>query len=164
MDLGSLSFFHFVSERQTLRSDVGKICSPSATQELSLHFWMLILVMVLSKMNINLIKKPHYFLLLSLKFSSDLFLQYFDSTTSMLPSLQIWSFLLSTPSLELGGTAHPCVDRCFTEIIVMLSLHPSPFSLPSLLLLTTQHNMPFWRISSHSDLLALHQALELEYL
>uniref|UniRef100_A0A8C5NRI6 Eyes absent homolog n=1 Tax=Junco hyemalis TaxID=40217 RepID=A0A8C5NRI6_JUNHY len=27
-----------------------------------------------------------------------------------------------------------------------------------------QHNMPFWRISSHSDLLALHQALELEYL
>uniref|UniRef100_A0A8C9WGQ7 Eyes absent homolog n=1 Tax=Scleropages formosus TaxID=113540 RepID=A0A8C9WGQ7_SCLFO len=28
----------------------------------------------------------------------------------------------------------------------------------------TQHNMPFWRISSHSDLLALHQALELEYL
>ncbi|XP_047715441.1 eyes absent homolog 4 isoform X6 [Prionailurus viverrinus] len=28
----------------------------------------------------------------------------------------------------------------------------------------TWHNMPFWRISSHSDLLALHQALELEYL
>ncbi|XP_043542365.1 eyes absent homolog 4 isoform X2 [Chiloscyllium plagiosum] len=28
----------------------------------------------------------------------------------------------------------------------------------------TQHNMPFWRISSHSDLLALNQALELEYL
>ncbi|XP_064412156.1 eyes absent homolog 4 isoform X2 [Latimeria chalumnae] len=28
----------------------------------------------------------------------------------------------------------------------------------------TQHNMPFWRISSHSDLLALHHALELEYL
>ncbi|XP_036405904.1 eyes absent homolog 4 isoform X7 [Megalops cyprinoides] len=28
----------------------------------------------------------------------------------------------------------------------------------------SQHNMPFWRISSHSDLLALHQALELEYL
>ncbi|XP_058027530.1 eyes absent homolog 4 isoform X1 [Ahaetulla prasina] len=27
-----------------------------------------------------------------------------------------------------------------------------------------QHNMPFWRISSQSDLLALHQALELEYL
>ncbi|XP_018118735.1 eyes absent homolog 4 isoform X9 [Xenopus laevis] len=27
-----------------------------------------------------------------------------------------------------------------------------------------QNNMPFWRISSHSDLLALHQALELEYL
>ncbi|XP_029388960.1 eyes absent homolog 4 isoform X6 [Mus pahari] len=27
-----------------------------------------------------------------------------------------------------------------------------------------KHNMPFWRISSHSDLLALHQALELEYL
>uniref|UniRef100_A0A8C6R5B7 Eyes absent homolog n=1 Tax=Nannospalax galili TaxID=1026970 RepID=A0A8C6R5B7_NANGA len=27
-----------------------------------------------------------------------------------------------------------------------------------------QHNMPFWRISNHSDLLALHQALELEYL
>ncbi|XP_061900664.1 eyes absent homolog 4 isoform X1 [Entelurus aequoreus] len=27
-----------------------------------------------------------------------------------------------------------------------------------------QHNMPFWRISSHSDLLALHQALEFEYL
>lgn len=29
---------------------------------------------------------------------------------------------------------------------------------------TPQHNMPFWRISSHSDLLALHQALEFEYL
>ncbi|KAM4771420.1 protein phosphatase EYA4 isoform 7-T7 [Rhinophrynus dorsalis] len=28
----------------------------------------------------------------------------------------------------------------------------------------SQNNMPFWRISSHSDLLALHQALELEYL
>nr|XP_023662723.1 eyes absent homolog 4 isoform X2 [Paramormyrops kingsleyae] len=28
----------------------------------------------------------------------------------------------------------------------------------------SQHNMPFWRISSHSDLLALHQALELDYL
>ncbi|XP_064412162.1 eyes absent homolog 4 isoform X7 [Latimeria chalumnae] len=27
-----------------------------------------------------------------------------------------------------------------------------------------KHNMPFWRISSHSDLLALHHALELEYL
>ncbi|XP_072558657.1 eyes absent homolog 4 isoform X3 [Paramormyrops kingsleyae] len=27
-----------------------------------------------------------------------------------------------------------------------------------------KHNMPFWRISSHSDLLALHQALELDYL
>ncbi|MEE6475697.1 hypothetical protein FKM82_010839 [Ascaphus truei] len=27
-----------------------------------------------------------------------------------------------------------------------------------------KNNMPFWRISSHSDLLALHQALELEYL
>ncbi|XP_041952295.1 eyes absent homolog 4 isoform X3 [Alosa sapidissima] len=27
-----------------------------------------------------------------------------------------------------------------------------------------KHNMPFWRISSHSDLLALHQALEYEYL
>ncbi|XP_062896471.1 eyes absent homolog 4 isoform X3 [Mobula hypostoma] len=27
-----------------------------------------------------------------------------------------------------------------------------------------KHNMPFWRISSHSDLLALNQALELEYL
>ncbi|XP_078456551.1 protein phosphatase EYA1-like isoform X2 [Lampetra planeri] len=27
-----------------------------------------------------------------------------------------------------------------------------------------QHNMPFWRISSHSDLMALHHALELEYL
>jgi len=26
------------------------------------------------------------------------------------------------------------------------------------------HNMPFWRISSHSDLLALHHALEQEYL
>ncbi|XP_041737293.2 eyes absent homolog 1 isoform X11 [Coregonus clupeaformis] len=27
-----------------------------------------------------------------------------------------------------------------------------------------KHNMPFWRISSHSDLLALHHALDLEYL
>ncbi|XP_041101834.1 eyes absent homolog 1-like isoform X2 [Polyodon spathula] len=27
-----------------------------------------------------------------------------------------------------------------------------------------KHNMPFWRISSHSDLMALHHALELEYL
>lgn len=27
-----------------------------------------------------------------------------------------------------------------------------------------QHNMPFWRISSHSDLMALHHALDLEYL
>ncbi|XP_032875211.1 eyes absent homolog 1 isoform X6 [Amblyraja radiata] len=27
-----------------------------------------------------------------------------------------------------------------------------------------QHTMPFWRISSHSDLMALHHALELEYL
>uniref|UniRef100_A0A8C7DHQ4 Eyes absent homolog n=1 Tax=Oncorhynchus kisutch TaxID=8019 RepID=A0A8C7DHQ4_ONCKI len=26
------------------------------------------------------------------------------------------------------------------------------------------HNMPFWRISSHSDLMALHHALDLEYL
>jgi EYA(Eyes Absent) family protein len=26
------------------------------------------------------------------------------------------------------------------------------------------HNMPFWRISSHSDLLALHHALEQDYL
>ncbi|XP_075308322.1 protein phosphatase EYA1 isoform X2 [Odontesthes bonariensis] len=30
--------------------------------------------------------------------------------------------------------------------------------------LTVQHNMPFWRISSHSDLMALHHALDLEYL
>ena len=28
----------------------------------------------------------------------------------------------------------------------------------------SQHAMPFWRISSHSDLMALHHALELEYL
>ncbi|XP_058260675.1 eyes absent homolog 3 isoform X1 [Hemibagrus wyckioides] len=27
-----------------------------------------------------------------------------------------------------------------------------------------QHNMPFWRISSHGDLVALHQALELDFL
>lgn len=27
-----------------------------------------------------------------------------------------------------------------------------------------KHSMPFWRISSHSDLMALHHALELEYL
>uniref|UniRef100_A0A8B9HQS1 Eyes absent homolog n=1 Tax=Astyanax mexicanus TaxID=7994 RepID=A0A8B9HQS1_ASTMX len=27
-----------------------------------------------------------------------------------------------------------------------------------------KHNMPFWRISSHSDLMALHHALDLEYL
>ncbi|EMP41210.1 Eyes absent like protein 1 [Chelonia mydas] len=27
-----------------------------------------------------------------------------------------------------------------------------------------KHAMPFWRISSHSDLMALHHALELEYL
>nr|XP_032825187.1 eyes absent homolog 1-like isoform X5 [Petromyzon marinus] len=27
-----------------------------------------------------------------------------------------------------------------------------------------KHNMPFWRISGHSDLMALHHALELEYL
>ncbi|XP_023650511.1 eyes absent homolog 1 isoform X5 [Paramormyrops kingsleyae] len=27
-----------------------------------------------------------------------------------------------------------------------------------------KHNMPFWRISSHSDLMALHHALELDYL
>lgn len=28
----------------------------------------------------------------------------------------------------------------------------------------SQHAMPFWRVSSHSDLMALHHALELEYL
>ncbi|XP_019721593.1 protein phosphatase EYA3 isoform X1 [Hippocampus comes] len=27
-----------------------------------------------------------------------------------------------------------------------------------------QHNMPFWRISAHSDLVSLHQALELDFL
>ncbi|XP_051728724.1 eyes absent homolog 3 isoform X3 [Ctenopharyngodon idella] len=27
-----------------------------------------------------------------------------------------------------------------------------------------QHNMPFWRISSHGDLISLHQALELDFL
>lgn len=27
-----------------------------------------------------------------------------------------------------------------------------------------QHNMPFWRISNHSDLLSLYQALELDFL
>uniref|UniRef100_A0AAZ1WW46 Eyes absent homolog n=1 Tax=Oreochromis aureus TaxID=47969 RepID=A0AAZ1WW46_OREAU len=27
-----------------------------------------------------------------------------------------------------------------------------------------QHNMPFWRISSHGDLVSLHQALELDFL
>ncbi|KAK1173833.1 hypothetical protein AOXY_G4044 [Acipenser oxyrinchus oxyrinchus] len=27
-----------------------------------------------------------------------------------------------------------------------------------------KHNMPFWRVSSHSDLMALHHALELDYL
>ncbi|XP_061111791.1 eyes absent homolog 3 [Conger conger] len=27
-----------------------------------------------------------------------------------------------------------------------------------------QHNMPFWRISTHADLLSLHQALELDFL
>lgn len=27
-----------------------------------------------------------------------------------------------------------------------------------------KHNMPFWRISSHSDIMALHHALDLEYL
>ena len=27
-----------------------------------------------------------------------------------------------------------------------------------------QHNMPFWRISTHGDLVSLHQALELDFL
>ena len=27
-----------------------------------------------------------------------------------------------------------------------------------------QHNVPFWPISTHNDLMALHQALDLEYL
>ena len=27
-----------------------------------------------------------------------------------------------------------------------------------------QHNMPFWRITNHGDLVSLHQALELDFL
>lgn len=30
--------------------------------------------------------------------------------------------------------------------------------------LPVQHNMPFWRISTHGDLVSLHQALELDFL
>lgn len=30
--------------------------------------------------------------------------------------------------------------------------------------LLLQHNMPFWRISTHGDLVSLHQALELDFL
>lgn len=30
--------------------------------------------------------------------------------------------------------------------------------------LSEQHNMPFWRISTHGDLVSLHQALELDFL
>ena len=38
-------------------------------------------------------------------------------------------------------------------------LHPHHMVCPP-----PQHAMPFWRVSSHSDLMALHHALELEYL
>ena len=31
-------------------------------------------------------------------------------------------------------------------------------------LLPFQHNMPFWRITNHGDLVSLHQALELDFL
>lgn len=38
------------------------------------------------------------------------------------------------------------------------------FSVFTTLSAPLQHAMPFWRVSSHSDLMALHHALELEYL
>lgn len=42
--------------------------------------------------------------------------------------------------------------------------YPSWVSILTIHLPSLQHAMPFWRVSSHSDLMALHHALELEYL
>lgn len=51
-------------------------------------------------------------------------------------------------------------------VICSAALGPNPvvhsnsfWSCPSV-----QHNMPFWRISTHGDLVSLHQALELDFL
>lgn len=48
--------------------------------------------------------------------------------------------------------------------VVVCKLRLSTAGVNDVCVFTPQHNMPFWRISSHSDLLALHQALEFEYL
>lgn len=102
---------------------------------LTLLSQMLMFVMMLSRINIKLSKKSQYLLLLSLKSSSDLFLYYFDNTTLMLPSLQLWSFLPSTWGSHTSLWSHD-----FTKTTVVISLHSSPLSpIPPSLNHTAQH-------------------------
>lgn len=87
------------------------------------------------RISVKLPKKSPHLLFLSLQSSSDLFLYYCDNAILMLPSLQIWSSLPWT-----WVTTHPGVYGCFTETIVMISLHSFPFSPPPLPLNhTAQH-------------------------
>lgn len=84
-------------------------------------------------------------------------------------SLQVLPLLKSRVMLQ----AIKAVQTALMGVIVFLSevfiagfvflyflFHPQTLSL----CVSFQHNMPFWRISSHSDLMALHHALDLEYL
>lgn len=63
-----------------------------------------------------------------------------------------------------------CINTSAWIVGNILTVFKSLFPFPNMhthmltICFSPQHNMPFWRISSHSDLLALHQALEFEYL
>lgn len=54
-----------------------------------------------------------------------------------------------------------CTSSFAPHLVPFARVSPIPHNLVSLLL---QHNMPFWRITNHADLVSLHQALELDFL
>lgn len=53
-----------------------------------------------------------------------------------------------------------CKQRVVWDYALCCSTTGSNLALCPLL----QHNMPFWRITNHADLVSLHQALELDFL
>lgn len=51
--------------------------------------------------------------------------------------------------------------RCTLTASTYLQNHSDK---PDFVISLLQHNMPFWRITNHADLVSLHQALELDFL
>uniref|UniRef100_A0A673L6A2 Eyes absent homolog n=1 Tax=Sinocyclocheilus rhinocerous TaxID=307959 RepID=A0A673L6A2_9TELE len=57
---------------------------------------------------------------------------------------------------NVGGKSIQVQTSSYTDSIYTLGLY--------IFYKREAHNMPFWRISSHGDLISLHQALELDFL